>query len=335
MTHTISHTDAAIDRRLAAAPSNGTLQDRPRLLVVRHPGLTRKLSDRLKSPCDSDPPATPDSDPRTDPSVPCVCSVDSFLAAIAEASISPVYAVVGDVRGMEPHLEATAAALRQFSPDVRLVALNEQSLDAAVRRSAHAAGFTASASEVAPLLKTLDLRDRLLPDADPSPAATQPTAPSTAATPDNTTHALPPAVDAELIETLLLNRSAWPDVVLELLRKNAGLSDLQLAQPGTPPPADAKSQDVAFLGQSFGTLYLPTDATDVQAPTQTQLAQWADWLARWLSLEQRVDQLESLSMRDELTSVWNRRYFNRFLQRIMEMRPHRTPASHRHGLRHR
>ncbi len=78
-----------------------------------------------------------------------------------------------------------------------------------------------------------------------------------------------------------------------------------------------------YAGQSYGTLHAPAESLASPDPhhpaaTVAQLQVWADWLARWLALESRFVRLRDLSMRDELTGAWNRRYFNRFLKRIID-----------------
>jgi len=69
---------------------------------------------------------------------------------------------------------------------------------------------------------------------------------------------------------------------------------------------------VQYVGKPLGLLHAPYPVS------AEQLAPWADWLARWLALEEQVADLRRLAMTDELTGVWNRRYFQQFLQRRLQ-----------------
>ncbi|BAM02988.1 sensor domain-containing diguanylate cyclase [Phycisphaera mikurensis] len=100
-------------------------------------------------------------------------------------------------------------------------------------------------------------------------------------------------------------------LIVRLLRSESGIPGIELV-PEDEPQAGQASVRVCFRGECFGRLQAPPPAVE-QA-----LAPWAGWAARWLALEQQTRQLRELAMRDELTGVWNRRYFNRFLARILE-----------------
>jgi len=77
-------------------------------------------------------------------------------------------------------------------------------------------------------------------------------------------------------------------------------------------PAKHATSPVTYNGDSFGYLHAPEPAT---AET---LGAWAAWLGRWLAMERRFDQLWEMALRDELTGAWNRRYFNRFLNTVLQ-----------------
>ena len=115
----------------------------------------------------------------------------------------------------------------------------------------------------------------------------------------------------ELVARLLAAESRIGGIGLDL--------DLDRARPGGPEddagqqlPAGHTSVRVCFRGECFGRVHAPPPAS------AESLAPWAAWAARWLALDRQTRQLRELAMKDELTGVWNRRYFNRFLTRILE-----------------
>ncbi len=83
-----------------------------------------------------------------------------------------------------------------------------------------------------------------------------------------------------------------------------------------PDPAAVPSGHVfapiVYAGRELGVLHAPSPAS------REAMEPWAAWASRWLAIRQRIEQLRDLSLRDEQTGAWNRRYFNRFLQRILD-----------------
>lgn len=153
--------------------------------------------------------------------------------------------------------------------------------------------------------------------------------------------------DIDLVERLLDDPAAMIDLAIELIAQRSGLVDVCFgpeapadsgAQPPEalpspqPPtqthrqapaePATASSDEarcglppvqvrVEYEGQCFGVLAAAEPAT------VDDLAPWAGWLARWVALQRHVRELAAQALRDELTGLYNRRYFNRFLNRVV------------------
>jgi diguanylate cyclase (GGDEF)-like protein len=119
------------------------------------------------------------------------------------------------------------------------------------------------------------------------------------------------------------------ELALRMIRRQSGLAQTTWHADPRDAPKDHCSAVVRFRGHDLGVLHAPpgitTPAPGIPAPgrvvdtaqTTAALEGWAAWLARWLALEARLGQLQRLALRDDLTGVWNRRYFHRFLQRVL------------------
>ena len=123
--------------------------------------------------------------------------------------------------------------------------------------------------------------------------------------------------DTDLVDLILRGRGGLEGLALRMIRAQSGMSDLQLAPPGQDVPRDHAAARVTQYDHDFGHLHAPVGRRDPVATAQ-RLAVWAGWLVRWLRLQAQFNRLRDLAMRDELTGAWNRRYFNRFLQRIVQ-----------------
>ncbi len=121
--------------------------------------------------------------------------------------------------------------------------------------------------------------------------------------------------DVDLVQHLIHKRAGFVELVMRLLRDRAELGKVRfIAQTQDAPidPTSAAQTAVAFQGHHFGRL-LAAPHTDTG-----QLTNWAAWLAPWLALHAQLDGLWDLALKDELTGVWNRRFFFRFLATILQ-----------------
>lgn len=120
--------------------------------------------------------------------------------------------------------------------------------------------------------------------------------------------------DAAMTEAVMRVRGGVRDAAIGLIAQQSGLAGVAWADRAQRVPAGHVSVSLGGDGRGpgFGFLHAPPPAdTDVLSP-------WAVWLGRWLALEGRVSQLRRMAMRDELTGLWNRRYFNRFLKTLLD-----------------
>jgi diguanylate cyclase (GGDEF)-like protein len=107
--------------------------------------------------------------------------------------------------------------------------------------------------------------------------------------------------DTDLVESLLYTPTQLRDRALHIIEQQTGFGEVKLHDRERP-----KATPVRFGGKTFG--HLTATRCDPQA-----LRPWANWLARWLALEDAQATLRQMAYRDELTGAWNRRYLNHFL----------------------
>ena len=238
-----------------------------------------------------------------------VVAVEGFLDAIGEASGGSVDAVVGPVHALADMAASTAESLRRVVPGARLL-LTHPETDREATREALAAGFDAVIDDVdaAGLAGALGLPfEADFEEVDGGGGAERDGESATAPLPDGALG------DTDLVEAVLRGRGEVRDLALRVARERSEIPGLALVDPRDErPPTGHATCDIDYHGIPLGVLHAPAPAET------TDLEPWAHWLARWLSLDQQFVQLRELSLKDELTGVWNRRYFNRFLARILQ-----------------
>ncbi len=123
----------------------------------------------------------------------------------------------------------------------------------------------------------------------------------------------PPTLgDTDLVEELLRGGGRLGPLAVRLVAEQSGIAHIAWAHsPSDIPPGHAGAP-LHYLGRDYGALHAPGPATD------ETLAPWSAWLARWIALEDQFEHLRTLSVKDELTGAWNRRYFHRFLARVLD-----------------
>ena len=122
--------------------------------------------------------------------------------------------------------------------------------------------------------------------------------------------------DIDLIDHLLNRCEPIGALAVKLVAGHSRIPGIQWSDPGRPIPADRVAVAVKSRGTVFGVLHAPAPAA------KRDLEPWAQWLGRWMGLEQRLDKLWELAVHDELTGLWNRRYLDRFLRAILERARH-------------
>jgi len=258
-----------------------------------------------------------------------VARVPSFLAAMGDLAHRRADAVVGPLDAVTGMLESTGGALRELAPDARLIVTVEAG-DREGAQAALRAGFDAVLIEpydTNELAKALHLKQggfapRPTEEADtaeptePARPRAQPHAPRESDRP-----APAPAApladgaalgDADLIDALLGEGADLRATLGALIGAQAGIEGVAMLAPGDDTPADHACVVVRYGDRALGKLTAPPPATE------HDLKPWGAWASRWLAMQDRLAQLHDMALRDELTGVWNRRYFNRFLRRIID-----------------
>ncbi len=267
------------------------------VLVVGDASTAEDLSNRLSRP---------------------VVAVDHYLDALGEMAHRPVHAVVGRVKPMRSSLASTVQAVRRLSPRGRLLLLVQPADEPDAMRAVRL-GFD---DYLVGPLRPGELAAAVEGDdgADAAPAdegteqigaaegrAAEPVRASAART-EAVDDGSKPSRDLAMVEKLLGRRSDMRGGAVRVIQRELRSPDVRWS---AQPVLDAAAcVPVTYDDQPFG--HLVSDTCGDQ-----QLTEWADWLARWLALEARITHLNHLALHDELTGVWNRRYFDRFLASVL------------------
>lgn len=250
--------------------------------------------------------------------------VPSYLSALGEVSTEPVDVVIGPADAWRGSLHTIVRSARALSVGVRLVAVCDTQ-DTEQASEAVAAGFDDllyppfQTQVLAELLTGRKLEASSTPDpSNGVNAALEITA--THSTGDNNQEASEELGDVDLIDAILSTTEDVADVAVRLIELHTGMRGVGLRPVDGEPPEGQACVSVIYRGISLALLHASPPATE------DQLSPWAEWLGRWLALRDQISELNGQALRDELTGVWNRRYFNRFLDRIL----HRATSDRSH-----
>lgn len=265
----------------------------------------------------------------------------SYLSAMGWLTQQRADVVVGPVSAMTGMIGSTARALRKLSPGMRLVAVADDD-ERAEASAAASAGFDTCVYEPADagvLVAAIGLEGQqsASDQAEPEAGVSEDDARVSAA--DNAVkmeaaqieqHQPPvdwlekgfedesPQVavtgavgDVDLAEAVMRRDGSLVPLALRLLREQSGLSDAAFAPLGEAKGNARFAVDVSYQGTNFGTL--TSQDGDVQA-----LGSWSAWLSRWVALDRRQGELYAMAMHDKLTGIWNRRYFELFMERVLQ-----------------
>ncbi|MCC6240164.1 MAG: GGDEF domain-containing protein [Phycisphaerales bacterium] len=144
------------------------------------------------------------------------------------------------------------------------------------------------------------------------------------ATPPDPASLLVADVSDLMLDAQLQYPSDAPAGAVQLLNEQLG-SDMRLELVAPDKPAPQSTDDSVLLShpihhetESLGILYLHLTHDADQTIPRRFLDQLAEPLAKLILLQQRHSALQKLAITDELTGLYNGRYFRHFLSRIVE-----------------
>ncbi|MEM9347007.1 MAG: GGDEF domain-containing protein [Planctomycetota bacterium] len=263
----------------------------------------------------------------------------SYLSAMGWLTQQQAAVLIGPVSAMTGMVGSTARALRKLSPGMRLIAIagDEERAEAS---AASSAGFDQCVYEPADATALVaaigiagqPMREATATDASSSEQDARVSAADNAikmeaaqqtkkpTNPDwlesGFQNAQPVEVgsevgDVDLAEAVMRRDGSLLPLAMRLLRDQSGLADAAFTPLGQAKGNARFAVDVSYEGTNFGTL--TSQNGDVQA-----LGSWSAWLSRWVALDRRQGDLYDMAMRDRLTGLWNRRYFQLFLERVLQ-----------------
>ncbi len=273
-------------------------------------------------------------------------TVPDYLMALGEAATQPPAVVLGRVHNVDDMLDSSLRGLRSLLPHGRLL-LVVAPAEEPVAVQAVRCGFNdyliepLDTQELARLVRA-GLEAQAATPGDrgfrfPSPPVTPPAAlnppsvaPGTGEVKPTPAAPVSPAVpdaelgDVDLVAALINDPTGIVDLALRLIGASSGIAGLSWSAPAAPPPEPASpgatpagaGARVVYEGTSLGFLNAP-------APAKPEdLAPWASWLGHWLALDRTMKDLREAAAHDDLTGVWNRRYFRHFLTTVLERAVH-------------
>ncbi|MEM9252393.1 MAG: GGDEF domain-containing protein [Planctomycetota bacterium] len=227
----------------------------------------------------------------------------NYLSALSVVAARPdVRAVIGPIDSPPKLLPRWVRSMRELAPEVRLYVRVPQGRenDAAAVLSAGFDGY------VLEPFGTDELTSLLTPTAPAASASasTDPIAADAGESPDT-------LGDTDLVEAVLRGKFELTRLACRLIEQQGGPTGVAVARDRSAVPEGQASVALTRQDGELGWLHAP----DVDEP---ELERWAGWLACWLALDRKFSGLRRLALTDELTRAWNRRYFDRFLARVLE-----------------
>ncbi len=248
-----------------------------------------------------------------------ITSVPGYFDAIAELSAGHYTAVLAAVEPIERRPEAAVRTLRQLAPESRLILCGHPSLEPLSRKMLDFGCddyviTPVNPAELHQLFGTPILRIAT-PTAHPDEPAPLPPRP----------FALENLALTEIfIAALHDHPHNAPAAAIKAINEQLGGAMLLLHLPTTetpPTPPDGRvviSHAVRSASEERGSLHLvlPRDQDDIAS--RHFVSRLADLLGQLHSLQERHTRLQKLAITDELTGLYNARYFRHFLSRILE-----------------
>jgi PleD family two-component response regulator len=260
-----------------------------------------------------------------------VTAVNDYFDAIAELTANQYTTVVASAEPVERRPEAAITALRELVGDGRLILFGQPSLEGLSRKMLDFGVddyviTPANPGELqqmfgSPLLRVAPQSKPVDPPTngngnDVNVKVTEP--PTSAAI----LHGLPLA--DVVLDALIQHPAEAPAAAVRRISELiAPTMQLTLAAPGKLPPEAGDgllllSHGLRVGNEEIGQLHLVVPLDDDAHSARHFLAQIAHVIGKVGTLQDRHNRLQKLAITDQLTGVYNRRYFEHFLTRILD-----------------
>lgn len=263
-----------------------------------------------------------------------VVSVANFFEGIAELTNHTYSTVFAAAEPIERRPESAVKTLRELAGNGRVLLFGHPTLEPLSRKMLQFGiddylVTPTTASELQQLFVSPPMRM-----SSTAPATEAAGEESAVTTPSRISQLLGIPLADVLLDALLQSPGDAPAAAVNQINAHlAPTMKLQFtATTAAAPVADegsgVLSQPVRLNNEQFGSLHLilPRDEDDIAA--RHFLSQLAGLLARIAALQDRHNRLQKLAITDDLTGLYNGRYFRHFLNRIIEKaRDMRFPVS--------
>jgi PleD family two-component response regulator len=255
-----------------------------------------------------------------------VTAVNDYFEGIAELSATPYTTIFASAEPVERRPEAAIKQLRELTGDGRLILFGQPSLEGLSRKMLEFGVddyiiTPANPGEIqqmfgTPLLRVASPTQPVANEGDEQLKVTPPQ------TSSDILHGLPLA-DVVLDALLQHPNDAPAAAVRRLSELIAPTMQLVLLPIGKPAPEVGEgllllSHQARAGNEDIGQLHLIVPQDDEAHAARHFLAQIAHMVGKVGSLQDRHNRLQKLAITDQLTGVYNRRYFEHFLVRILE-----------------
>ena len=272
-----------------------------------------------------------------------VTSVPSFFDAIAELSNRNYSAVLAAAEPIERRPESAVKTLRELAGNGRLLLFGHPTLEPLSRK-----------------MLEFGIDDYLVTPASPAELGQMliSTGPRlvTPSIESEETLAPEPAMDRQASVLSLLHGIPLADVLLDALVQtphdapnaavqqiNSQISPTMRLTYANNTEAIPTAKDGAVLlshvvrsgADDLGSIHLTLPAEEDESSARHFLSQLAHLFGKVAALQQRHNGLQKLAITDELTGLYNGRYFRHYLNRIVDKGPHDAVSGHAAAVRHR
>lgn len=264
-----------------------------------------------------------------------ITSVATVFDGIAELTHAAFSTVLASVEPIERRPEAALRTLRSLAGDSRLVLFGHPTLEVLARKMLEFGCddyviTPANPDELQQVLGKPVMRIASAAPADVPPEVVPPTAPAPvieskepAPTAAPSHPLLSIAVEAVLLDALMQSPHDAPAFAIKTINVQIAPATVVFAAPKDPAPTAPNgivySQSLRAANEHLGSLHLILpEAKEEDSALREALARIAPSFAKLIALQERHNRLQKLAITDELTGLYNARYFRHFLSRIVD-----------------